>query len=82
MGPAPAAQQGAIADGVGEGLVAVVSVKLDQPEFRGVTHGVLGNAAVRGCVADAVREEVDAWFARDPDTASTVVNRVLRDARA
>lgn len=81
LGPPSEARPGALADGVGEGLVAVVSVKLDQPEFQGATHGVLGNPAVRGCVAEAVREEVGAWFARDRTTASAVVNRVLRDAR-
>ncbi|MEU9720760.1 ATP-binding protein [Streptomyces sp. NPDC047976] len=80
QGPVAAAQPGATIDGVGEGLVAVVSVKLDQPEFQGATHGVLGGPAVRDGVAEAVREEVGAWFARDPETASAVVNRVLRDA--
>ncbi|WP_405977070.1 ATP-binding protein [Streptomyces sp. NBC_00158] len=80
-GPLSAAQPGATADGVGEGLVAVVSVKLDQPEYQGATHGVLGNTAVRGCVAEAVREELGAWFERNPEAAASVVDRVLRDGR-
>ncbi|MDK9499444.1 ATP-binding protein [Streptomyces katrae] len=77
-GSARAADDGVVGGGGGEGLVAVVSVKLDQPEFQGVTHGVLGGSAVRGGVAEAVREELGAWFARDRERAAAVVGHLLR----
>ncbi|MEV7617599.1 hypothetical protein [Streptomyces sp. NPDC089799] len=38
---------------IGVGLTVIVSGKLDRPEFHGATHGVLGIATVRDCVAQA-----------------------------
>ncbi|MFJ7907445.1 DNA gyrase subunit B [Kitasatospora sp. NPDC096204] len=61
----------------GAGLTAVVSVKLDDPEFQGSTRSVLGNAAVRGCVAEAVREQLGAWLEEHPEQAAAVVARAL-----
>ena len=55
------------ADRIGEGLTAVVSVKLDHPEFIGATHGLLGDAAVRACVAEAVREHLGTWLEEHPE---------------
>ncbi|MFG2914856.1 ATP-binding protein [Kitasatospora sp. NPDC048298] len=60
---------------VGAGLTAVVSVKLDDPKFEGSTRSVLGNAAVRGCVAEAVREHLGAWLEEHPEQAAVVVGR-------
>ncbi|WP_229911255.1 DUF664 domain-containing protein [Streptomyces aurantiogriseus] len=68
------------ADRIGEGLTAVVSVKLDRPEFLGATHGVLGGAAVRGCVAEAVREHLSRWFEEQPERAEAAVGRILQGA--
>ncbi|MER5688561.1 DNA gyrase subunit B [Streptomyces sp. NPDC002205] len=64
------------ADRIGEGLTAVVSVKLDHPEFLGSTGGVLGNATVRPCVAEAVREHLSSWLETHPEQASAVVGRI------
>ena len=69
------------ADRIGEGLTAVVSVKLDRPEFEGGTRGVLGNAAVRSCVEQAVQEHVGSWLDGHPEQATTVVDRIVRGAR-
>jgi DNA gyrase subunit B len=68
------------ADQIGDGLTAVVSVKLDRPEFEGATHGILGNAEVRGCVAQAVREHLGTWLAEYARLAAAVVSRITRDA--
>lgn len=68
------------AERVGEGLAAVVSVKLDQPEFRGATLTLLAGAEVRSCVEEAVRDHVGAWLERHPEQASAVVARVARGA--
>ncbi len=68
-------------DEIGEGLTAVVSVKLDRPEFLGATRGVLGGAAVHACVADAVREALGTWLYRNPEEAAAVISRIIRRAR-
>ncbi|WP_328964749.1 ATP-binding protein [Streptomyces virginiae] len=62
---------------VAAGLTAVVSVKLDDPEFVGATHGELGNAAVRACVGEAVGEHLGAWLEENPEQATAVVDRIL-----
>ncbi|MGW6204889.1 hypothetical protein ACWF9B_14800 [Streptomyces sp. NPDC055089] len=69
------------ADRVGEGLTAVVSVKPDHPEFPGSTGGVLGNATVRPCVAEAVRAHLGSWLETHPEQAATVVGPILSSAR-
>lgn len=66
------------ADLIVESLTAVVSVKLDQPEYLGATCTLLGNAEVRICVAEAVREHLGNWFAEHPERAAEIVNRIVR----
>ncbi|MGW1998578.1 ATP-binding protein [Embleya sp. NPDC001921] len=66
-------------DRIGEGLTAVVSVKLDHPEFEGSTRGVLGNAEVRACVAQAVREHLASWLEEHPEQAAALIDRILQD---
>ncbi|WP_310727946.1 ATP-binding protein [Streptomyces sp. N2A] len=65
-------------DRIGQGLTAVVSVKLDQPEFHGATHGILGGGAVRTCVAEAVREHLGTWLEGHPEQAAAVLGRIIR----
>ncbi|WP_330309676.1 MULTISPECIES: DNA gyrase subunit B [unclassified Streptomyces] len=69
------------ADRIGEGLTAVVSVKLDSPVFLGATHGTLGGAAVRACVAEAVRDHLGTWLEGHPEQAAAVVGRIVRGTR-
>ncbi|MFG1805039.1 DNA gyrase subunit B [Streptomyces sp. NPDC049040] len=64
------------ADRIGEGLTAVVSVKLDFPEFEGATRGTLGNAAVRSCVAQAVQDHLGTWLETHPREAATIIDRI------
>lgn len=66
----------AVAGRIGEGLTAVVSVKLDRPEFEGATCGVLGGDAVRACVAEAVRAHLGTWLEEHPEPAMAVVSRI------
>jgi DNA gyrase subunit B len=68
------------ADRITEGLTAVVSVKLDRPEFLGSTLGVLGGADVRSGVARAVHEHLGTWLKTHPEQGAAVVDRVLRRA--
>ncbi|WP_327399070.1 ATP-binding protein [Streptomyces sp. NBC_01288] len=64
-----------------EDLTAVVSVKLDQPEYLGATRTLLGNTDVRVCVAEAVREHLGNWFAERPERGERVIDRVVRAGR-
>ncbi|WP_329348097.1 DNA gyrase subunit B [Streptomyces sp. NBC_01261] len=66
------------ADLIVEDLTAVVSVKLDQPEYLGATRTLLGNTAVRVCVAEAVQEHLGNWFAERPERGERVIDRVVR----
>ncbi|MCX5129977.1 ATP-binding protein [Streptomyces sp. NBC_00193] len=68
-------------DQIGDGLTAVVSVKLDRPEFSGSTRGVLDGAAVRTSVADAVREHLGTWLEQHPEQAAAIVGRIVQGAR-
>ncbi|MGN9819176.1 hypothetical protein ACTMUQ_27985 [Streptomyces sp. SD11] len=74
----PAADADLCAHRIGTGLRAVVSVKLDRPEFLGSTRGLLGNADVRMCVGEAVREHLGAWFEERPEQATEIVDRIVR----
>ncbi|MFD9426411.1 MULTISPECIES: hypothetical protein [unclassified Streptomyces] len=62
-----------------DGLTAVVSVKLDHPEFEGPTRGTLAHAEVRESVAPAVQDHLSTWLAADPRRASAVVGRIVTD---
>ncbi|MFJ7629250.1 DNA gyrase subunit B [Streptomyces sp. NPDC097595] len=63
-------------DRIGEGLTAVVSVKLDQPEFLGAIHEQLGNSEVSACVTQAVEEHLGLWLRAHPERAAAVVRRI------
>ncbi|MEU9165317.1 DNA gyrase subunit B [Streptomyces sp. NPDC048424] len=69
------------ADRIGKGLTAVVSVKLDRPEFYGATNGRLGGAVVRACVAEAVRDRLSAWLEQTPEQAAALIGRIVRGPR-
>ncbi|WP_031476163.1 ATP-binding protein [Streptomyces bicolor] len=73
----PTANSVPAADRVGQGLTAIVSVKLDRPEFLGATRGQLGNTDVRVCVREAVRERLGNWFEEHPEQAMEVVDRIV-----
>ncbi|MEU7151244.1 DNA gyrase subunit B [Streptomyces sp. NPDC039022] len=69
------------ADRIGEGLTAVVSVKLDRPEFRGATRSVLANGDVGDCVGQAVQDHLGRWLRGTPERAATVIGRIVQGAR-
>ncbi|MFI6702764.1 ATP-binding protein [Streptomyces sp. NPDC050509] len=68
------------ADQVAAGLTAVVSVKLDQPEFEGATRGILGNSLVRTSVDEAVQEHLGRWLEEHPEQAVAIIDRIVTDA--
>lgn len=75
------ADPGLDAERIGEGLTAVVSVKLDDPRFEGSIHDKLGNGPVRACVGQAVQDHLGSWLAGNPEQAAAVVGRIVRGAR-
>jgi DNA gyrase subunit B len=66
---------------LGAGLTAVVSVKLDHPQFEGATRERLGNAPVHACVAEAVCEHLTAWLRDNPVQAAAVLARISMTTR-
>src|SRR5881296_566586 len=69
-------------DDVREGLTAVVSVKLRNPQFEGQTKAKLGNSDVKGIVEAAVNEALGAYFEENPPVARRVIGKALDAARA
>jgi DNA gyrase subunit B len=69
-------------DDVVEGLTAVVSVKLQDPQFEGQTKTKLGNARVRSIVAGLVSERLDFFFEENPKYARAIVEKCMQAQRA
>lgn len=69
-------------DDVREGLTAVVSVWLSNPQFEGQTKGQLGNSEVKGQVETAVGEALSMFFDENPGAAKRIVDRAASAARA
>jgi DNA gyrase subunit B len=69
-------------DDVREGLTAVISVKLSQPEFEGQTKTKLGTSEVRGIVEALLYEELSSYLEENPTVARQVVTKVVDAARA
>ena len=68
-------------DDVREGLVAVVSVKLSQPQFEGQTKGKL-NSDIAGTVQAFVNERLGMFLEQNPPVAKRIINKAIEAARA
>ena len=68
-------------DDVREGLVAVVSVKLPQPQFEGQTKGKL-NSDIAGQVQAFINERLGGFFEQNPSVAKKIINKAIEAARA
>lgn len=69
-------------DDLREGLVAVVSVRLPDPQFEGQTKTRLGNSAVRGLVESLVSEGLMEYFEMNPHVAEAIVEKATEAMRA
>ena len=69
-------------DDVREGLTAIVSVKLSEPQFEGQTKAKLGNSEIRGFVETSTNENLTAFLEENPAQAKTILEKCIRAARA
>ncbi|MDQ4044432.1 MAG: ATP-binding protein, partial [Chloroflexota bacterium] len=69
-------------DDVREGLTAIVSVKIEDPQFEGQTKGKLGNAEVAGAVQSVVNESFGAFLEENPQVSRRVIEKCLQAAGA
>jgi DNA gyrase subunit B len=67
---------------VREGLTAVVSVKISEPQFEGQTKGKLGNAEAKSSVDSVVSEGLALYLEEHPDEARAILDKCLLSARA
>ena len=67
---------------VREGLAAVISVKLRNPQFEGQTKTKLGNSEIKGIVEAAVNENLGAFFEQNPAVAKRILTKAIDAARA
>ncbi|MDT5186000.1 MAG: gyrase subunit, partial [Mycobacterium sp.] len=69
-------------DDIREGLAAVISVKVSEPQFEGQTKTKLGNTEVKSFVQKICNEQLSHWFEANPAEAKTVVNKAVSSAQA
>lgn len=69
-------------DDTREGLTAVISVKVPNPQFEGQTKSKLGNSEVEGLVASSTLEALGAFFEENPSVANQIIDKVITASRA
>ncbi|MEY7971813.1 DNA topoisomerase (ATP-hydrolyzing) subunit B [Saccharomonospora xinjiangensis] len=69
-------------DDVREGLAAIVSIKLAEPQFEGQTKTKLGNSEARSFVQTTCNEWIADWFERNPTEAKIIINKAVSSAQA
>jgi DNA gyrase subunit B len=67
---------------VREGLVAVISIKMQNPQFEGQTKTKLGNSEIKGAVEGVVGEGLREYFEENPSVARKIVEKMIAAARA
>ena len=69
-------------DDVREGLVAVLSVKVIEPQFEGQTKTKLGNSEVRGIVESLVNDKLGTWLEENPSSGRRIIEKAVQASRA
>ena len=69
-------------DDIREGLAAVISVKVAQPQFEGQTKTKLGNTEVKSFVQKVCNEQLTHWFESNPAEAKTIINKAISSSQA
>lgn len=76
------ADQNLTGEDIREGLTAIVSVKLSNPEFEGQTKEKLGNQEAMAAVQDVVRDKLQEWLEFNPKIGKTIIEKTLQAQRA
>jgi DNA gyrase subunit B len=71
-----------LGEDVREGLTAVISIKLREPQFEGQTKTKLGNSEVRGYVESIINEKLNNFLEENPNIAKQIIEKCLSSARA
>ena len=69
-------------DDIREGLAAIISIKLGEPQFEGQTKTKLGNSSAKTFVQKVASEWLQSWFESHPSEGKTIVTKILQAARA
>ena len=69
-------------DDVREGITAIISVKLQEPQFEGQTKTKLGNSEIRTLVENALNNKLMAYLEENPNVAHTLIDKCMRAQRA
>ncbi len=69
-------------DDIREGLTAVLSVKVGEPQFEGQTKTKLGNTEIKGIVESLMNDRLADWFDRNPGPAKNIIAKCVESARA
>ncbi|MGU3436308.1 DNA topoisomerase (ATP-hydrolyzing) subunit B [Actinomycetes bacterium M1A6_2h] len=69
-------------DDIREGLAAIISVKVGEPQFEGQTKTKLGNTEVKSFVQKAAGEHLTHWFESNPADAKAIINKAVSSAQA
>ncbi len=69
-------------DDVREGMVAVLSVKVPEPQFEGQTKTKLGNSEVRGIVESLINDRLGTWLEENPSSGRRIIEKAVQASRA
>ncbi|MBD3163693.1 DNA topoisomerase (ATP-hydrolyzing) subunit B [Candidatus Woesearchaeota archaeon] len=69
-------------DDVREGLIAVISIKIPEPQFEGQTKTKLGNSGIKGIVDSIISTELSAYFEENPAVARAITDKTINAAKA
>jgi DNA gyrase subunit B len=75
-------KEGISGEDIREGLTAVISVKLSNPQFEGQTKVKLGNSEVKGIVESIVNDTLSTYFEENPSVAKKIIEKAVQAARA
>ena len=71
-----------LGEDIREGLTAIISVKIEEPQFEGQTKQKLGNSEARGAVDSVVSEQLTYFLEQNPSVAKTIIEKSVLAQRA